>query len=82
MIALGWIDKDGGPSELPVILKLQVSALLLWCATNPDLKDIAEFFVRIAILLVEKVISINLCKGTSVLLTGQLTLKKHKNFGK
>ena len=47
MIALGWIDKDGGPSELASNFfktTSQGASTSLWCATNPDLKDIGGVF--------------------------------------
>tara|TARA_B100000902_G_C27120475_1_gene818405 strand:- start:629 stop:997 length:369 start_codon:yes stop_codon:yes gene_type:complete len=47
MIALGWMDEDGSPSELAKNFfksTSQGASTAVWCATNPDLNGLGGVF--------------------------------------
>lgn len=47
MVALGWMDEDGSPSELAKNFfksTSQGASTALWCATSPDLKGLGGVF--------------------------------------
>ena len=47
MVALGWMDEDGSPSELAKNFfksTSQGASTALWCATNPDLNGLGGVF--------------------------------------
>tara|TARA_Y200000002_G_C22554343_1_gene609633 strand:- start:11 stop:988 length:978 start_codon:yes stop_codon:yes gene_type:complete len=47
MVALGWMDEDGSPSELAKNFfksPSQGASTALWCATSPDLNDLGGIF--------------------------------------
>ena len=47
MVALGWMDEDGSPSEMAKNFfktTSQGASTSLWCATSPSLNDIGGIF--------------------------------------